>query len=266
MHHMVNIAVTAARKAGNIIVRYLDQLDKIGVSEKGYNDFVTGVDKQAEQEIIDTIRKVYPQHNIIGEESGEITGENSGEEEHTWIIDPLDGTMNYIHGFPHFAVSIGCKLNGKIEHGVIYDPIRQELFTATRGNGAYLNERRIRVSEQKKLQRSLVGTGFPFRDRHHLKYYMNMFQAIYPEVSGMRRAGSAALDLAYVAAGRFDGFWELGLKEWDMAAGVLLIKEAGGLVGDLHGEESYLETGNIVAGNPKIFKALLQIIQTCLRD
>lgn len=262
MHPMINLGITAARRAGNLIVRYMDRLDKVNISEKTANDFVTEVDHAAEQEIIDVIHKAHPDHKILAEESG------ASEHDHDiqWIIDPLDGTMNYIHGFPHFAVSIACQIKDKIEHAVIYDPIRQEIFTASRGRGAYVNERRIRVSQEKKLNYALIGTGFPFRQHHQLKYYMNIFQEVYPQTSGVRRTGSACLDLAYVAAGRLDGFWELNLKPWDIAAGVLLIKEAGGLVGDIHGGETYLETGNIVAGNPRIFKGLLQAIAPTLRE
>lgn len=257
MHPIVNIAIGAARNASKIIIRHMGRLEAHDISEKGRNDFVTEVDKLAEKEIIKTLKKSYPDHKIIAEESG-IT---EGNEDYVWIVDPLDGTTNYIHGIPHVAVSIAMKQKGKLEHAVIYDPIRDELFTATRGEGARLNDRRIRVSSQIRLEKSLIGTGFPFRNPENIQLYLQIFEALLPTTGGIRRAGSAALDLAYVAAGRLDGFLELSLSPWDMAAGALLIKEAGGLVGDIEGGENYLESGNIVVGNPKIFKALLQIIK-----
>lgn len=260
MHPMLNIAIQAARTAGRIIVRFVDRIDAIDVSEKNRNDFVTEVDCLAEQEIIETIHKMYPDHAILAEESGRI-GSN---EDSIWIIDPLDGTTNFIHGFPQFAVSIAYRYRGRLEVGVIYDPLRQELYTATRGEGAQLNNRKIRVSQCKKLNASLIGTGFPYKKNHHFKSYLNTFEAIFPETAGVRRAGSAALDLAYVAAGRLDGFWEISLKEWDMAAGILLVQEAGGLVGDFHGENHYMDSGNLVAANPKIYKALLGMIEASL--
>lgn len=257
MQPILNIAVTAARNASRIIMRSFGRLEAQQISEKKRNDFVTEIDKAAEKEIIQTIYKSYPNHKIIAEESGVL----EGDETFTWIIDPLDGTTNFIHGIPHFSVSIAVRYKNKIEHAVIYDPIRNELFTASRGDGARLNDRRIRVSSNTKLERSLIGTGFPFKNPENIATYLRIFSDMLNQTGGMRRAGSAALDLAYVAAGRFDGFWELGLSEWDMAAGMLLIQEAGGLLSDIHGEEKCLETGNIIAGNPKIFKNLLQIIK-----
>lgn len=257
MQPILTIAINAARNASKTILRSIGRLDSQQISEKAKNDFVTEVDKAAEREIVSVIRKSYPNHTIIGEEGGT----QEGEDIFTWIIDPLDGTTNYIHGIPHFCISIAIQYKGKIEHGVIYDPIRNELFVASRGEGARLNDRRIRVSNNSKLERSLIGTGFPFRHPHNIPLYLRLFENILPAAGGIRRAGSAALDLAYVAAGRFDGFWELGLREWDMAAGSLMIKEAGGLVSDLFGEENFFHTGNIIAGNPKIFKYLLQIIR-----
>jgi myo-inositol-1(or 4)-monophosphatase len=251
---IVNIAVRAARAAGNIITRALDRLDTIEVSEKRPRDFVTEIDQQAEREIIKIIQKAYPSHGILSEECGEIPGDD-----YTWIIDPLDGTRNFIHGFPHFATSIAISYKGKIEHGVIYDPVRQELFTATRGRGAQLNDRRIRVSKRANLEECLLGTGFPYRQSpEHLQAYTEALHVILPIAGDVRRAGSAALDLAYVASGRLDGFWEMGLKIWDVAAASLMIKEAGGLVSDFNGSEDFLKTGNIIAGNPKTLKALLQ--------
>jgi len=251
---LVNIGIQAARAAGNIIVRSLDKLDKIEVTQKKPNDFVTEIDKAAEKEIIAIIHKAHPDHAILGEESGE-----SGDNDYVWIIDPIDGTRNFIHGFPHFAVSIAVSYRGKIEHGITYDPIRQELFTASRGKGAMLNDRRIRVAKHKTLDECLLGTGTPSRHSAAvIESYMKSLQALLPLSGDIRRAGSATLDLAYVAAGRLDGFWEMGLHIWDVAAGALLIKEAGGIVCDFNGAEDYLKSGNIVAGNPKILKALMQ--------
>lgn len=256
MHPMLNIAVRAARSAGDIISRSVERLDTLTIEVKAQNDFVSEVDHRAEQEIINVIKKSYPDHSFMAEESGE-----SGDSEYQWIIDPLDGTTNFLHGFPQFAVSIALKHKGKLEHGVIYDPMRQELFTASRGGGAQLDGRRLRVSQQRNLDGALLGTGFPFKQQQHLDAYLNTFKALFPMTAGIRRPGSAALDLAYVAAGRLDGFWEIGLSPWDMAAGVLLIREAGGLVSDFGGGDDYLQTGNVVAGGPKVFKAILQTIQ-----
>jgi myo-inositol-1(or 4)-monophosphatase len=261
MHPMLNIAIRAAREAGDIIIRYVSRIDELSISSKTRNDFVSEVDTQAEQAIINVIRKAYPEHGILAEESGSQSGD-----EYLWIIDPLDGTTNFLHGFPQFAVSIALKYRDKLDQAVVYDPMRQELFTASRGQGAQLNNRRIRVSNAKGLEGSLMGTGFPYHNYEHLDAYMGMLREFITRTSGVRRPGSAAIDLAYVAAGRFDGFWEIGLNPWDIAAGVLLIKEAGGMVGDLTGGEKYLETGNIVAGNPKMFKAILQAIHPHLTD
>lgn len=260
-HPMLNIAIQAVRNAARIIVRFVDRIDAIEVSEKSRNEFVTQVDHLSEQEIIQVIRKAYPNHAIFAEESGL----SEGKDDFVWVIDPLDGTTNFIHGFPQFAISIALKHRGKLEVAVVYDPLRQELFTATRGGGALLNNRKIRVSQCKKLSAALVGTGFPFKGNNHLSSYLNTFEAIFPKTAGVRRAGSAALDLAYVAAGRLDGFWEIDLKEWDMAAGILLVKEAGGFVGDFHDEDNYLDSGNLVAGNAKIYKSLMTMIQESLR-
>lgn len=254
---IVNIAVKAARAAGDIIIRAADRLDKIQITEKRPNDYVTEIDQQAEREIINTIRKAHPSHAILAEESGEISGKD-----YTWIIDPLDGTRNFIHGFPHFAVSIGIMYKGKIEHGVIYDPIRQELFSASRGKGARLNEHRIRVSKTSQLEKCLLGTGFPFHHSpEHIQAQLNTLQTLIPICGDVRRAGAATLDLAYVACGRLDGFWELNLKPWDITAGALLIKEAGGLVCDMEGGEDYLKSGNIIGGNIKIVKHILKTIK-----
>lgn len=258
----LNIAIEAARTAGNIIVRAVERLDTVKASEKQPNDFVTEVDKRVEQEIISIIRKAYPRHGILAEESGEQKGND-----YQWIIDPIDGTRNFIHGFPHFAVSIALAYKNKIEHGVIYDPIRQELFTASRGKGARLNDRRIRVASRKLFNECLLATGFTFRhsERSH-SMHRRIWQAILPACGDIRRAGAATLDLAYVACGRLDGFWEFGLKPWDIAAGILLIKEAGGIVSDPQGGEDYLKTGNIVTANPTITKQLLKLIKPQIED
>jgi len=253
---MLNIAVRAARSAGNIIVRNLDRVDTLTVHTKDRNDFVSEVDRQAEQEIIGILRKAYPGHGVLAEESGSQDGND-----YLWIIDPLDGTTNYLHGFPQFAVSIALQYKGRIEQGVVYDPLRQELFTASRGAGATLNDRRIRVTSRRSLDGALLGTGFPFKAQQHLDAYLDMFRALFPKTAGIRRPGSAALDLAYVAAGRLDGFWEIGLNIWDMAAGVLLIQEAGGLSSDFLGGHEYLKNGNLVAGNPKVFAEILKVIR-----
>jgi myo-inositol-1(or 4)-monophosphatase len=259
MHPMLNTAVKAARKAGAIINRASLDLDLVHVSTKGRSDFVTEVDRAAEAAIIDTLRTAYPQHGILAEESG--ASRPDGGDEYTWIIDPLDGTTNFIHGFPQYAVSIALQHRGQLTQGVVYDPTRNELFTASKGRGAFLNDRRIRVSRRTQLRECLIGTGFPFRSLEQIDTYLRMFKRITEETAGIRRPGAAALDLAYVASGRLDGFWELGLSAWDMAAGALMIVEAGGFVGDLSGEGHYLTQGNIVCGNPKVFPQLLKLLQ-----
>jgi myo-inositol-1(or 4)-monophosphatase len=259
MQPMLNTAVKAARKAAAIINRASLDLDLIRVATKGRRDFVTEVDRAAEAAIIETLSTAYPQHGFLAEESG---ASNAGREaEYTWIIDPLDGTTNFIHGFPQYAVSIGLRHRGQLTQAVVYDPTRNELFTASRGRGAFLNDRRIRVSRRGQLRESLIGTGFPFRSLEHLDEYVRMFKRITEETAGIRRPGAAALDLAYVAAGRLDGFWEFGLSPWDMAAGTLLILEAGGMVSDFDGEENYLFTGNVVCGTPKVHEQLLALVQ-----
>jgi myo-inositol-1(or 4)-monophosphatase len=257
MHPMLNISVRAARNASKIILQSMGRLESVSITQKQRNDFVTEVDKAAEKEIINTIHKAYPDHAILGEESGM----NKGNEDYLWIVDPLDGTTNYIHGFPHFCTSIAFQYRGKLEHGVIYDPVQQELFVASRGEGAQLNDRRIRVSQNQKLETALITTGFPFKMPQQLNSYLATFNNLLSQTSDLRRTGSAALDLAYVAAARLDGYWELTLSPWDIAAGVLLVKEAGGMVSDFQGEENYLTNGTLVAGNPRIFKAMLENIQ-----
>lgn len=255
MHPMVNIAVKAARRAGSIINRATRNLDIVAFKEKAANDFVSEVDREAENAIIRALREAYPEHSILAEESGA-----SGSSEHQWIIDPLDGTTNFLHGFPQYAIAIAYRHRGVVTHGVVYDPTRNDLFTATRGRGAFLNDQRMRVSKRPHLASSLIGTGFPFRQLEHLDVYLAILKDVMKGSAGLRRAGSATLDLAYVAAGRLDGFWEFGLAPWDMAAGGLFITEAGGLVSDLAGEGRYLETGNIVCGSPKVFVELLQVV------
>ena len=254
---IINIAVEAARTAGNIIIRALHRLDTVKIAEKKPDDFVTEIDQRVEKEIISIIHKAYPSASILGEESGEIKGDD-----YQWIIDPIDGTRNFIHGFPHFAISIAVAYRNKIEHGIIYDPVRQELFTATRGKGAHLNSHRIRVSQRKRLNDCLLGTGFAYRytDKND-PMPSDVMQSILPICGDIRRAGAATLDLAYVACGRLDGFWEFGLHLWDIAAGILLIKEAGGMVCDPFGGEDYLKTGHVVAANPTIIRQLLKQIK-----
>jgi myo-inositol-1(or 4)-monophosphatase len=255
MHPMLNTAVKAARRAGNIIIRATRNLDIVAVREKAANDFVSEVDREAEQAIISTLHEAYPGHAILAEESGA-----SGSSEYRWIIDPLDGTTNFLHGFPQFAVSIALEHRGIITQAVIYDPGRNDLFTASRGRGAHLNDARLRVTKRMHLKSGLIGTGFPFREMAHVDPYLGMLRDVMKSTAGVRRAGSAALDLAYVAAGRLDAFWEIGLAPWDMAAGSLMITEAGGLVGDLEGNEGWMETGYIVAGTPKVFGELVQML------
>ena len=256
MQPLLHIAINAARLAGDIIQRNVETLDRLNIQQKGLNDFFSEVDIKAEEAIIKTIHKAYPHHGIIAEESGI----QNPDAEFVWIIDPLDGTTNYLHGFPFYSVSIALRIKNRIEHGVVYDPVRYECFSATRGCGARLNDRRIRVSKETKLISALLGTGFPTRDPALVKRYLPTFEAMFDKCAGMRRTGSAALDLAYVAAGRLDGFWQFGLKPWDMAAASLIIQEAGGLIGDTRGGENFLQDGNIVAGTPKVFKSLLQTI------
>jgi myo-inositol-1(or 4)-monophosphatase len=252
---MLNIAVRAARRAGSIINRASLGGADLQVRAKQVNDFVTQVDRAAEQAVIETIRKAYPDHAFLAEESGA-----SGEAEHQWIVDPLDGTTNFIHGFPQYAVSVALRHRGALAHGVVYDPARNELFTASKGGGAFLNDRRIRVSKCTKLQDALVGTGFPFKELERVDLYLKQLRILMASTSGIRRAGAAALDLAYVACGRLDAFWEMGLSAWDMAAGALLIQEAGGLVGGMRGEQDYMESGDICAATPKLFPALLEAL------
>jgi myo-inositol-1(or 4)-monophosphatase len=252
MQPLLNIGMRAARRAGDLIVRSLSRLDSLKIDTKSRNDFVTDIDRKSEADIIATIRRSHPDHAVLAEEGG-----RSGDSEFVWIIDPLDGTTNFLHGFPTFAVSIAVEHRGRLQHAVVYDPMRQEFFTASRGEGAQLEGRKIRVSSQRTLEGSLIGTGFPFRmAAEHVDDYLAMLKVIMGAAAGVRRPGAASLDLAYVAAGRVDGFWEFGLAPWDTAAGTLLIQEAGGRVGTPAGAE-YALGPNIIAGNPKVYEALL---------
>ena len=262
MHPMLTIAIRAARSAGDQILRAMDNVGQLQINNKGRNDYASEVDRAAEVEIIHTIRKAYPDHGILAEESGA----QAGDSPYLWIIDPLDGTTNFLHGFPQFAVSIALKNKDKIEIGVVYDPLRDELFTAERGGGAMLNNRRIRVTKQTSLTGSLLGTGFPFKEQQHLDAYLGMFRGLFADSAGIRRAGAAALDLAYVAAGRLDGYWEIGLKQWDMAAGILLVKEAGGVVTDFSFRDKFMESGHVIAGNPKMHQIMYQAIEPNVTD
>jgi myo-inositol-1(or 4)-monophosphatase len=257
MHPILNIAVRAARRAGSIINRAALEGGELNVRSKRANDFVTQVDQASEQAIMDIVRKAYPDHGFVCEESGS----SAADAEVVWIVDPLDGTLNFIHGFPQYCVSIAVRSRGALAHAVVYDPVKNELFTASKGRGAYLNDRRIRVSKATRLNQALVGTGFPFKELTRIDLYLRQLKSLMEKSPGVRRAGAAALDLAYVACGRLDAFWELGLSPWDMAAGALLILEAGGLVGDLKGEQTYLESGDITAATPKIYPALLEALR-----
>lgn len=258
MHPMLNVAVRAAREAGKIINRASLDIDLLRVARKAANDFVTEVDRAAEQAIIDTLLKAYPQHGILAEETGSAHGRTDSDFQ--WIIDPLDGTTNFIHGMPVYAVSIALAHRGVVQQGVVYDPTRDELFTASRGAGAFLNNRRIRVSSRVRLEDSLIGTGFPFREGDDFDAYMTMFKRVAQRCVGLRRPGAAAIDLAYVAAGRYDGFFESGLKPWDVAAGSLLVTEAGGLVGNFSGDGDYLHRGEVIAGAPRVFAQLVGVL------
>ena len=257
MQPMLNIAIRAAHRAGDFIVRKINKIPDLKVEVKARNDYVTDVDREAETLIIDELLKAFPGHGILAEESGLI----EARDEYRWIIDPLDGTTNYLHGFPHYAVSIACEHQGRLTHGVIYDPIKQELFAASRGDGATLNNRRMRVANLRSLEGSLIATGFPFRNPDKLDEFLKLFNAFFAPASDIRRAGAASLDLAYVAAGRLDGYWESGLNAWDLAAGALIVREAGGLVTDYNGDGHFLENGQIVAGNPRLIAEMLRTIQ-----
>ncbi|MDH3748728.1 MAG: inositol monophosphatase [Gammaproteobacteria bacterium] len=262
MHALLNVAVMAARSAGDTLIRKMRSLDKLKVEKKGHNDFVSDADLAAERAVIATVQKHYPEHAFLAEESG-VTGES----EFVWIIDPLDGTTNYLHGFPVFAVSIALQVKGKLEHAVVYDPLRQELFTASRGQGAQLDGRKIRVSGRDRLEQSLIGTGFPFRQADaEMTPYLDMLHKVVRNTSGVRRPGAAALDLCYVAAGRLDAFWETGLSAWDLAAGALIIREAGGIVSGLDGSENFLDSGHVLCGTPRIYRALAKLCSKEIKE
>ncbi len=258
LHPMLNIAVKAARAAGAIINRASLDLDLLKISSKSPNDFVTEVDRAAEGAIIEILLAAYPGHGILAEESGRAHG--AKDSEFVWIIDPLDGTTNFIHGLPIYAVSIALVHRGIVQQAVVYDPTRNDLFTASRGRGAFCNDRRLRVSKRVRMSDALVGTGFPFRKGDNFKRYLQMFEAVMPACAGLRRPGAAALDLCYVAAGHYDGFFETGLNPWDVAAGSLLVTEAGGLIGNFTGEADYLYQREVIAGNPKIYGQLVKLL------
>ena len=255
MHPLVNIGIRAARAAGSVIVRYVDRIESLNIASKAANDFVSEVDREAERVIIETIRRSYPGHAFLGEESGRHAGDDS-----LWLIDPLDGTTNFLHGLPHFSVSLALQQRGHIEHAVVLDPLRQELFTASRGAGARLNDKRLRVATRKSLEGALLGTGFPFREGADVDTYLATLRVMMHGTAGIRRGGSAALDLAYVAAGRLDGFWEFGLSPWDVAGGALLVLEAGGIVTDPHGKDDWLRSGDIVAASPRVHAQMVKAI------
>ena len=261
MNPTTNIAIRAARLAGSIVMRSFNRIDTLTIAEKKANDFVSEVDRASEQAIIETIRRSYPNHAILAEESGAHEGN-----EYQWIIDPLDGTTNYLHGFPQFSISIALAHRGQLISAVVYDPTRDEMFTASRGNGALLNDRRLRVTERKTLHGALIGTGIPYCDQKYMDAYLAMMKAVARDTAGIRRPGSAALDFAYVAAGRVDGFWELGLKPWDFAAGILLVREAGGMVSDIRGGDRQMESGNVVAGGIRMHRELVKAIRPHVPD
>jgi len=258
LHPMLNIAVKAARAAGAIINRASLDLDVLKINTKSPNDFVTEVDQAAEEAIIDTILTAYPGHGILAEESGRERGAKHSD--YVWIIDPLDGTTNFIHGFPYYCVSIALAFRGKVEQAVVYDPTRNDLFIASKGRGAYLNDKRLRVSKRTRLADSIIGTGFPFRKGDNFQRYLKMMEDVMPLCAGLRRPGAAALDLCYVAAGMYDGFFETGLNPWDIAAGALMITEAGGLVGNFTGESDFMHQREILAGSPKIYGHLVKLL------
>jgi myo-inositol-1(or 4)-monophosphatase len=258
MHPMLNTAIKAARKAGAVIQRGARDLDRLTVTSKGPKDFVSEVDRGAEAAIVETLLEAYPDHGILAEE-GTVNSKVKSPD-NIWIIDPLDGTTNFLHGLPQYCVSLALQHKGIVTQGVVYDPNRNDLFTATRGAGAYLNDRRLRVSRRTRMDESLVATGFPFRDGSMVEVYLDMMRDMIHKTAGIRRAGAAALDLAHVAAGWYEGFWEVGLNPWDMAAGSLLVTEAGGLVTDLLGEDQYLQNGSIIAAAPKVLPQMLQTL------
>jgi myo-inositol-1(or 4)-monophosphatase len=260
MQALLNTAVQAARRAGDNTMRYVKRLDELDVRSKSRNDFVSQVDEIAEQLIIESIHERYPGHAILGEETGK-----QGDHDYLWIIDPLDGTMNFLHGFPMFAVSIGLQVKGRMQVGVVYDPNRQELFTAIQGVGAQLDGRRLRINQKRELDGALIGTGFPYRENERwMEQYLNQFRAVMNIAGDVRRPGSAALDLCYLACGRMDGFWEFGLQPWDIAAGSLILREAGGMISSMTDDGDYMETGNVIAGPPKVHAELEKLLKPFL--
>jgi len=263
MHPMLNIGIRAARNAGKVIVRAIEQLDKVEVEAKGTNDFVTSADLSAEEAIIETLKKSYPDHTIISEECGVIKGK---DDDFQWIIDPINGTTNFIKGIPHFSVSIALKVKGKLDQAIVFDPSRGELFTASRGKGAQLNGFRIRVKQHKELSGAIIATGFPYKHKQHSNAYLEMSKTLFTKSSDLRSSGSPALDLAYVAAGRVDGYFQIGLKPWESAAGELLIIEAGGLVTDFVGDHNHTSSGNVVAACPRLLKTILKDIRPNLGE
>ena len=263
LHPMLNIAIKAARSAGSIINRASMDLDLVKVNTKAPNDFVTEVDHAAEAAVIETLLGAYPGHGILAEESGRAHG--AKDSDFVWIIDPLDGTTNFIHGFPCYAVSIGLAFKGQVQQAVVYDPTRNDLYYASKGRGAFLNDKRLRVSKRTRLEQCLIGTGFPFRKGDNFKRFLQMLEIVMPQCAGVRRAGSAALDLCHVAAGHFDGFFETGLSPWDIAAGSLIVTEAGGLIGNFTGEADYMYQREVIAGNPKVYGQLVQMLSTFSR-
>ncbi len=262
MHPMLNIGIRAARAAGNVITRNMDRVDTLQIDKKGRNDFASEVDTAAEAEVISVLKKAYPDHSILGEESGLIGDTNA---EYQWIVDPLDGTTNFLHGYPYFSVSIALKHKNRIDQAVVYNPVSQELFTASRGDGAWLNNKRIRVSKTNNIKDALIGTGFAYRDGQDLDFYQRTMRHYTEQSGGIRRAGSAALDLAAIAAGRLDGAWFIGLSAWDVAAGGLIVREAGGLLNDFAGGDNWMDGGEFIAGTPKVHHAMLQVMKPLIQ-
>ena len=263
MDPLVNVGIKAVRRAGSLMVRYLDRLEQLSVEKKGRRDFVSEIDRTAEEQIIETIHEMYPTHRILAEESGNSqSSKGASDDEFEWIIDPLDGTTNYLHGHPQFCISLGIRRKGVMQHAVIFDPLRDEIFTATRNKGAQLDNKRIRVSGKGAMNEALIATGFPLRTMVGIDTSMKVLRSILPKVSDVKMNGSAALDLAYVACGRIDGYWEPGLQPWDIAAGSLLVREAGGLVSDFNGNQEFMESGNIVAANQRMFNELLATVKS----
>ncbi len=258
MHAILNIAVKAARDAANIINRYAPDVDRLEVTQKSATQKVSEVDLLANEAIIQEIKKNYPSHNIVSEEGS--SKSNTPDAEYTWIIDPLDGTNNFLHGFPYYCISIAIQREGEAQYAVIIDPARQDVFTATKGGGAQLNDSRIRVSNTKRLSDALLSTGMPFRDPAEIKPWLKSYAALLPRANSIVRCGASALDLAYVAAGRYDGLWQFGLKSWDISAGALLIQESGGLISDVNGKQGFLDSGDVVCGNPAIHAKLQQLV------